>query len=67
MLRHEIGLDRIAFETHYPHSDSSFPDTQILLGEQLRGIPEEEAARMTWQNAADLYRHEVSPSWGNRT
>lgn len=61
-LRHEIGLDRIMFETDYPHSDSSWPDTQELLARQLAGVPEDEAARLTWQNAAELYRHPVSPT-----
>ena len=59
-LRHEIGLDRIMMETDYPHSDSSWPDTQPLLAQQLEGVPADEADRMTWQNAAELYRFSLS-------
>lgn len=54
-LRHQIGVDRIMVESDYPHSDSSWPDTQPILEEQLQGVPEDEAARMTWQNAVELY------------
>jgi predicted TIM-barrel fold metal-dependent hydrolase len=59
-LRHEIGVDRIMFETDYPHSDSSWPDTQDILARQLNDIPEDEAALITWGNAANLYRHPVA-------
>lgn len=56
-LRHEIGLDRIMVETDYPHSDSSWPDTQELLTVQLQDMPDHEADLITWRNAAELYRH----------
>ena len=58
-LRHEIGLNRIMVETDYPHSDSSWPDTQELLAVQLHGVPDDEANLITWRNAAELYRHPV--------
>ncbi|HEY6533496.1 MAG TPA: amidohydrolase family protein [Acidimicrobiales bacterium] len=55
-LRHDIGVDRIMFETDYPHTDSSWPDTQELIARQLQDVPADEAAQMTWRNAAELYR-----------
>jgi predicted TIM-barrel fold metal-dependent hydrolase len=58
-LRHEIGVNRIMVETDYPHSDSSWPDTQEILAVQLHGIPDDEADLITWRNAAELYRHPV--------
>ena len=61
-LRHEVGIDRIMVETDYPHSDSSWPDTQELLARQLADVADDEAARLTWQNAAALYRHPVAPA-----
>jgi predicted TIM-barrel fold metal-dependent hydrolase len=57
-LRGMVGVDHIMLETDYPHTDSSWPETQTLLGEQLRGIPQPEIDRITWQNAAKLYRLE---------
>lgn len=56
-LRHDVGVRRIMLETDYPHSDSSWPDTQELVARQLDGVPEDEVARITWKNASELYRH----------
>lgn len=60
-LRAEIGVERIMFETDFPHSDSSWPDSQAIVGAQLAGVPQSEANRMTFQNAAELYRHPLPP------
>jgi predicted TIM-barrel fold metal-dependent hydrolase len=57
LLRHEVGLNRIMVETDYPHSDSSWPDSQRILAEQLATVPAAEAELLTWRNAAELYRH----------
>jgi predicted TIM-barrel fold metal-dependent hydrolase len=59
-LRHDIGVDRIMVETDYPHSDSSWPDTQDLLGRQLADMTDEDATRLTWRNASELYRHPIT-------
>jgi predicted TIM-barrel fold metal-dependent hydrolase len=61
-LRDEIGIDRIMIETDYPHSDSSWPDTQELLAKQLKGFSKEEADKVTFDNAAALYQH-PAPRW----
>ena len=58
-LRHEVGVDRIMVETDYPHSDSSWPDTHEILASQLTGVPLDEVERITWRNAAELYRHPI--------
>jgi predicted TIM-barrel fold metal-dependent hydrolase len=58
-LRHHIGVERIMVETDYPHSDSSWPDTQEILAVQLAGVPDDEVELITWRNAAELYRHPV--------
>ena len=55
--RHEVGLDHIMVETDYPHSDSTFPDTQDVLASQFDGLPADEVAQMSWRNAARIYRH----------
>ena len=57
--RENIGIDRIMFEVDYPHSDTSWPDSQSLLAIHLRGIPDEDAQKMTWRNASDLFRHRI--------
>jgi predicted TIM-barrel fold metal-dependent hydrolase len=55
-LRHHVGVDHIMIETDFPHSDSSWPDTQDLLATQLAGVPQNEIERMTCDNAVELYR-----------
>jgi hypothetical protein len=54
-LRHLVGVDHIMLETDFPHSDSTWPDTQDLLTEQLAGVPQHEVDAMTYGNAAKLY------------
>ena len=49
-------------ETDYPHADSTWPNTQELLRQQLSGIPADEVARICWANASDLFRHPVPDS-----
>ena len=61
-LRHEIGLERILIESDYPHGDSSWPDTQRIVGEQLLGMPDDDIANLTHATAAALYRHPLRAS-----
>jgi predicted TIM-barrel fold metal-dependent hydrolase len=56
-LRSEIGVDRILIESDYPHFDSSWPDTQRIIGGQLEGLTAHDIERITWRNACELYRH----------
>ena len=55
--RHRIGVDHIMVEVDYPHADSSWPDTQLLLKERLADVPDDEVALITHGNAAALFRH----------
>jgi len=58
-LRDQIGVDRIMVETDYPHSDSSWPDTQEKWHRQFEGIPADEVAMMAWKNMSELFQHPV--------
>jgi predicted TIM-barrel fold metal-dependent hydrolase len=60
-LRHRIGLEHVLVESDYPHADSSWPNTQAMLVRQLRDqdIPDDEAERITWRNASELFRHQL--------
>jgi predicted TIM-barrel fold metal-dependent hydrolase len=60
-LRHRIGVDRIMFESDYPHPDSSWPDSQAFLAAQVAGLPASDIERLTWRNAAEVYRHPITP------
>jgi predicted TIM-barrel fold metal-dependent hydrolase len=58
-LRDEIGVDHIVLESDYPHADSTWPDTQEMARRGLAGLPADEVRRITWENAAELFRHPV--------
>jgi len=61
LVRDRIGVDHILVESDYPHADSSWPNTQAMLTRQLRdqGVPDDEAAAITWKNASELFRHPI--------
>jgi len=54
-MRDRIGIDRITFETDYPHSDSTWPDSRDVAGRLLRGLDEESITRILRTNAIDLF------------
>jgi predicted TIM-barrel fold metal-dependent hydrolase len=62
LAREVIGVDNIVVESDYPHSDSTWPDTQALLKKHLAGVPVDEQRRMCWQNAVELFRHPNPPN-----
>jgi predicted TIM-barrel fold metal-dependent hydrolase len=56
-LRHEIGIDNIAWECDYPHSDSMWPEApEELMGVMERfDVPDSDIAKMTHENAMRWY------------
>ena len=59
-----VGSEHIMFETDFPHSDASWPNTHDLLDKHFlgSGVPEEDIANITWRNAATVFRHPVPES-----
>lgn len=55
--RHRFGVDRILLESDYPHSDTTWPNTQEAVHDQVRDLSPSEIAQVTHLNAAALYRH----------
>lgn len=53
-LYKEIGIDIIAFETDYPHSDSLWPDAPEYLLEQCdgAGMSDDDIEKVAWKNVA---------------
>jgi predicted TIM-barrel fold metal-dependent hydrolase len=51
----EIGVDRIMFETDYPHPTSLYPGVQDKLVETLGGYDYETRRRVLERNAVELY------------
>jgi predicted TIM-barrel fold metal-dependent hydrolase len=55
--RHHIGVENIMVESDYPHGDSTWPDTQLVIEKAWGHIPASELRMMCSENAAALYRH----------
>jgi predicted TIM-barrel fold metal-dependent hydrolase len=56
-LRHQIGIDNIAWEADYPHSDSMWPGAPEQLWDVLRDhdVSETDINKMTHENAMRWY------------
>jgi predicted TIM-barrel fold metal-dependent hydrolase len=55
-LRDVIGIDNIAWESDYPHSDSTWPESAEELALVAAYVPDSDLARITYQNACRWYR-----------
>jgi predicted TIM-barrel fold metal-dependent hydrolase len=49
--RHKIGVDRIALEIDYPHSDSNWPNSRKRAAEMLANVPDDECRLIVEDNA----------------
>ena len=56
-LREHIGVDNIAWEADYPHSDSMWPDAPEELGAVFAeyDVPADHVAKMSHENAMRWY------------
>ena len=56
-LRHEIGIDIIAWECDYPHSDCFWPDApeQVLAELNAAGADDSDINKITWANACRFF------------
>lgn len=54
-LREMIGVENIMLGTDYPHTDSSWPDTQRIIKEQMGDIPDEDRYKICAGNAIKVF------------
>ena len=47
----KVGVDNITFETDYPHTDSTWPDTKEVATELMRGVPSDVVEKIMRGNA----------------
>jgi predicted TIM-barrel fold metal-dependent hydrolase len=59
--RHHVGVDRIMWECDYPHADTPWPNSQGEVRKSLTGVPADEVAAMTHENARRLFRWDERP------
>jgi predicted TIM-barrel fold metal-dependent hydrolase len=57
-MRETIGIDRIMWESDYPHSDGTWPDSRKRLDEVLTDVPEDDCRRIAETNAREFFRFE---------
>ena len=53
--RDKLNLDMITWECDYPHSDSTWPLAPETLGIYLDGVPGDQVAKITHENAVRLF------------
>ncbi|HEU5151050.1 MAG TPA: amidohydrolase family protein [Iamia sp.] len=49
-----VGVDNITFETDYPHTDSTWPDTKAIATGYMQGLPEETVYKIMRGNAIKM-------------
>ncbi len=59
--RHDFTVDRILWESDYPHADTPFPYTQAACKELFADVPDDEVAAITHGNAERLFGFNLSP------
>jgi len=59
-LRDVIGVDNMMWGSDYPHSESTFPQSQKILEQILAGVPKEEQAKIVGGNTARLYHFDMA-------
>ena len=47
----DMGVDTITFETHYPHSDSTWPNSKEVAERQMKDLDEEQIQKIVRGNA----------------
>lgn len=62
-----IGSDHVMMETDYPHSDSTWPDSQELFASRLGMLPTDDALNIAYRNAERIFRHPVPQWWLDTT
>lgn len=55
-LRDVIGVDKILWESDFPHITSTYPHSWDAVHRSLAGVPERESEKIRFRNAVRLYR-----------
>lgn len=56
--RNYLNMDMIAWECDYPHSDSTWPQSPELAASYLDGLPADDVAKITHQNAMRVFQYD---------
>jgi predicted TIM-barrel fold metal-dependent hydrolase len=50
-----IGVDNVMWASDYPHPDCTWPESQKVVEEHFKNLPNEQKQNIVWQNTAKLY------------
>jgi predicted TIM-barrel fold metal-dependent hydrolase len=59
-VRDWIGVDRILWESDYPHSETPWPHSQEHVREMFKGVPDDEREAILHGNAERLFNWDIS-------
>jgi predicted TIM-barrel fold metal-dependent hydrolase len=51
---HRVGEDNATFETDYPHTDSTWPDTKQIATEMMKNVPDDVVYKLMRGNAIKM-------------
>ena len=54
-LRHHMNVDRLIWAADFPHQESDWPNSDMVMEHNFKGVPEEEIYKMIVQNAVDFF------------
>ena len=54
-----LGADTFMWGSDFPHTDSTWPNSQAVIDKNLTGVADSVATRVLHDNAAALYRIDV--------
>jgi predicted TIM-barrel fold metal-dependent hydrolase len=57
--RKYIGSDRILWESEFPRSSSTYPESALMIENNFQDVPKDERDQILWRNAARLYKLSV--------
>jgi hypothetical protein len=59
-VRDRVGVEAIAWECDYPHSDSTWPNSPELLWDEFQGAgcSDADVNAITWENACRFFRYD---------
>ena len=69
LLRDRIGIDIIAWECDYPHTDTTWPESPEFAWKELQdaGCTDEEIHKITWENACRFFDWDPFTAHARRT
>ncbi len=54
--RNYVGIDRILWESEFPRSASTYPDSTRMIESNFAEVPVNDRELILWRNAARLYK-----------